>query len=93
MPASSLEPAAVVQLDLSAGSIHTTLVDGQPHIVLKPAIEELGLDYSTQVRKLKGRSWATVGQSPMVAEDGKTRDMTVVPVRTFLATIEALVAD
>ncbi|WP_069883463.1 phage antirepressor N-terminal domain-containing protein [Streptomyces luteocolor] len=73
-----------MKLDLSAGSIHTTLVDGQPHIVLKPAIEDLGLDYSTQLAKLRSRSWASVGQSPMVAEDGKTRTMTVVPVRTFL---------
>jgi hypothetical protein len=74
----------VVKLDLTAGSIHTALVDGQPHIVLKPAIEELGLDYSTQLAKLRQRSWATVGQSPMVAEDGKTRSMAVSPVRTFL---------
>ncbi|WP_282790830.1 phage antirepressor N-terminal domain-containing protein [Streptomyces sp. CC224B] len=73
-----------MKLDLSVGSIHTTLVDGQPHIVLKPAVDELGLDYSTQLAKLRSRSWATVGQSPMVAEDGRTRSMTVVPVRTFL---------
>jgi hypothetical protein len=73
-----------VKLDLSAGSIHTTLVDGQPHIVLKSAVEELGLDYSTQVRKLKGRSWAVMGTAPTTGSDGKTYDMTVVPVRTFL---------
>ncbi|MET9550598.1 phage antirepressor N-terminal domain-containing protein [Streptomyces sp. NPDC006627] len=73
-----------MKLDLSVGSIHTTVVDGLPHIVLKPAVEELGLDYSTQLAKLRSRSWATVGQSPMVAEDGKTRSMAVVPVRTFL---------
>ncbi|MCY0962456.1 phage antirepressor N-terminal domain-containing protein [Streptomyces sp. H27-H5] len=84
MTASSPESREVVQLDLSAGSIHTTLIDGQPHIVLKPAVESLGLDFSTQLAKLRGRSWATVGQSPMVAEDGKTRVMTVIPVRTFL---------
>jgi hypothetical protein len=81
---SSLKSAEVVKIDLSAGSIHTILVDGQPHIVLKPAIEDLGLDYSTQLAKLRTRSWATVGQSPMVAEDGKTRDMATAPARTFL---------
>lgn len=80
----SPESHEVVKLDLSAGSVHAARVDGQPHIVLKPAIEELGLDYSTQLAKLRTRSWATVGQSPMVAEDGKTRSMQVVPVRTFL---------
>lgn len=74
----------VVKLDLSVGSVQITLFDGQPQIVLKPAIEELGLDYSTQLAKLRQRSWATVGQSPMVADDGKTRLMAVIPVRTFL---------
>lgn len=84
MPTSSPESREVVKLDLSAGSIHTTLVDGQPQIVLKPGVEELGLDYSTQVRKLKGRSWAVMGTAPTTGSDGKTYDMTVVPVRTFL---------
>ncbi|MDI9887312.1 phage antirepressor N-terminal domain-containing protein [Streptomyces sp. HNM0645] len=84
MPTSSPESREVVKLDLSAGSIHTTLIDGQPHIVLKPAVEELGLDYSTQVRKLKGRSWAVMGTAPTTGSDGKTYEMTVVPVRTFL---------
>lgn len=74
----------VVKLDLTAGSVQTVMVDEQPQIVLKPAIEELGLDYSTQVRKLKGRSWAVMGTAPTTGSDGKTYDMTVVPVRTFL---------
>ncbi|MFD4547195.1 phage antirepressor N-terminal domain-containing protein [Streptomyces sp. NPDC058466] len=74
----------VVKLDLTVGSIHTTLVDGQPHIVLKPAVEDLGLSYPAQSRKLKTRTWATVAQTATVAEDGKVREMDAVPVRTFL---------
>ncbi|MFJ5785400.1 phage antirepressor N-terminal domain-containing protein [Streptomyces hydrogenans] len=97
MPTSSPESRQVVKLDLSAGSIHTIIVDGHPHIVLKPAVEELGLDYSTQLTKLRRRSWAVVGQSPTTGADGKTYQMAVVPVRTFLmllATInEARVAE
>lgn len=77
-------PQKVVTIDLSAGRLHTVDVDGTPHILLRPAVEALGLDYSTQARKLKSRSWATVGSAPTVAEDGKTRDMAAVPVRTFL---------
>ncbi|MFG3488488.1 phage antirepressor N-terminal domain-containing protein [Streptomyces sp. NPDC047972] len=74
-----------MKLDLSAGSIHTTMVDGQAHIVLKPAVEELGLDFSTQLAKLKTRSWASVGQSPMqMPGDDQVRAVAVVPVRTFL---------
>jgi hypothetical protein len=78
------EPNEVVKLDLSAGSVHTVLVDGEPHIVLKPAIEVLGLSFAAQLRKLKTRSWATVAQTDMVAEDGKVREMATTPVRTFL---------
>lgn len=78
------QPTKVVKLDLTAGSVQTVLVDGQPHIVLKPAVEELGLDYRTQLRKLKTRSWAVVGSAPTTGVDGKTYEMAVVPVRTFL---------
>ncbi|MFH9579048.1 phage antirepressor N-terminal domain-containing protein [Streptomyces globisporus] len=84
MPASSTSPHEVVQLDLSAGSIQTTLIDGVPHIVLKPAVEELGLAYSPQLRKLKTRSWGTVTETVTVAEDGKPRLMSVTTVRSFL---------
>ncbi|WP_338683825.1 phage antirepressor N-terminal domain-containing protein [Streptomyces acidiscabies] len=85
MAPSSPEPREVVKLDLSAGSIHATLIDGLPHIVLKPAVEDLGLDYSTQLAKLKTRSWASMGQSPMqMPGDDQVRSVVVVPVRTFL---------
>lgn len=84
MSPSSPESQQVVKLDLSAGSINAVVIDGLPHIVLKPAVEEPGLSYPAQYRKLKSRSWATVAQAATVAEDGKVREMDVVPVRTFL---------
>lgn len=58
--------------------------DGRPHVVLRPAIEAIGIDYPTQLTKLRSRSWATVGKTYTVAEDGKTREMVTVDVRTFL---------
>lgn len=74
----------VVKLDLSAGSIHTVQIDGEPMVVFRPAVEGIGLDYSTQLRKLRDRSWANRRDIPTVAEDGKTRQMAAVDVRTFL---------
>jgi len=59
-------------------------VDGQPHIVLRPAVEALGLDYKNQLDKLRGKSWATVVLSTTVAADGRRREMVTVNVRTFL---------
>nr|WP_272919698.1 phage antirepressor N-terminal domain-containing protein [Streptomyces sp. SID4945] len=64
--------------------MHTVLVDGQPHVVLRPAVEQIGLDFSTQLRKLRDRSWVNRRDIPTVAEDGKTRLMVAVDVRTFL---------
>ncbi|MGW5582816.1 phage antirepressor N-terminal domain-containing protein [Streptomyces sp. NPDC003857] len=78
------ESTKVIKLDLSAGSIHTTLVDGQPHVVLKPAIEDLGLAYSPQLRKLKTRSWGVVTETVTTGADGKSYAMTVTTVRSFL---------
>jgi len=81
----SPESREVVKLDLSAGSLHTILVGDQPHIVLKPAIEDLGLSYAAQYRKLQTRSWASVAQTAMqMPGDDQTRSHTTVPVRTFL---------
>jgi hypothetical protein len=58
---------------------------------LKPMCDSLGIDFSRQLRKLKGRSWATVVQRSTVAGDGRTRDMVFVDSRTipmWLATID-----
>lgn len=52
----------------------------------------LGIDYSTQVARLKGQPWATVGRRPMVATDGKARQIVCISHRClpmWLATIDA----
>lgn len=65
--------------------ILTIAVDGKPHIVLKPVIEGLGLDYWAQVEKLKKRSWAALGSRQVqVPGQGQRREMLTVDVRTFL---------
>lgn len=65
--------------------------DGREWASLRHMCDSLGIDYVTQLRKLKGRSWATVGQKPMVATDGKVREMALVDSKTipmWLATID-----
>lgn len=59
-------------------------VNGKPYVVLRPALEAIGLHVATQMEKLRKRSWATVRSERTVASDGKVRDMTVCDVRTFL---------
>ncbi|MDG4791943.1 phage antirepressor N-terminal domain-containing protein [Micromonospora sp. WMMD1102] len=70
--------AAIVRIPFHGTEIHTTLVDGEPHVVLRPTLEAMGLDYSAQLKKLKGKSWATVAETATVAEDGKVRDMATI---------------
>lgn len=65
--------------------------DGREWASLRHMCDSLGIDYVTQLRKLKSRSWATVGQKPMVAADGKVREMALVDSKTipmWLATID-----
>lgn len=66
-------------------------VDGRPHIVLKPALESIGVDYWAQIRKLRERSWAVTASRAATGSDGKTYEMLTCDVRTFamlLATID-----
>ncbi|MFC8832307.1 phage antirepressor N-terminal domain-containing protein [Streptomyces griseoincarnatus] len=74
----------IARIELSAGSIETVMIDGQPHIVLKPAIEALGLSYSPQLRKLKTRSWGVVTETVTRGADGRIFEMAATTVRSFL---------
>lgn len=78
-------PAEIVRIPFHGTELLTVDEDGQPHIVFKPAIEALGLDFATQLTKLRRRSWACVGQRPMqLPGDTQSRTHTTVDVRTFL---------
>lgn len=74
----------IVHVPFHGDDILTVEIDGKPHVVLKPALDNLGVDYWTQVEKLRTRSWGTTGQCPVVAADGKTRDMLTCDIRSFL---------
>lgn len=65
--------------------------DGKPEVALRHASDAIGLDYSTQLRKIKGKSWAVVVMRPTTGADGKTYEMAMIDRRTFtmwLATID-----
>lgn len=83
-PTPQASAAEIVHIPFDDSEVLAIEIDGKPHVLLRAAIESIGLDYSTQLQKLKGRSWATVGLCPTVAEDGKVREMATVDVRTFL---------
>lgn len=65
--------------------------DGKSLAALRPMVEYFGLDFSTQLRKLKSKSWATVVNLTTVGADGKPREMVGIDRRTtgmWLATLD-----
>lgn len=58
-------------------------VDGIPYTPMKPIVEGMGLDWKAQHRKLtQNRRFAsTMVSLTMVAEDGKQREMSCLPLR------------
>jgi len=70
----------------------TKTPDGRVLASIKRCCESLGVDYSTQLLKLKRSPWATVGIIPTVAGDGKrcqqvTVDLDSLPM--WMATIHS----
>ena len=87
----------IVRIPFHGNEVHATDVDGKPFVFLRPLVESIGMDYSTQIAKLRSRSWVNRRDIPTVAADGKTRVMVAVDVPTllmWLATVnEAKVSD
>lgn len=56
--------------------------DSQKLVPIKPICDALGIDYSTQVKKIKEDEdlQSTMGLSPIVAADGKDREMVCLPI-------------
>lgn len=78
-------------IPLSVGRLDVSANRSEQLVALRPACEQIGVDYARQFRKLKEKHWATVALKTTVARDGKLREMVFVSRETFtmwLATIE-----
>ncbi len=82
----------LVKIPFHGSEVLAVEIDGKPHVILRPVIESLGLDYSAQYRKLNRRSWASVVSKTMqLPGDTQSREMVAIPVRTLtmlLATVD-----
>ncbi|MCK9540190.1 phage antirepressor N-terminal domain-containing protein, partial [Dokdonella sp.] len=58
---------------------------GEPHVVMRPIVENVGLDWGTQYRKLAEKFGSSVVVMTTVAEDGRLREMTAIPLRKLAA--------
>jgi hypothetical protein len=59
--------------------------DNEPFVAMKPVVENLGLAWQAQHAKLAEKFESTITIIVMVAEDGKTREMTCLPLRKLPA--------
>lgn len=73
----------VVTVPFHGRLLHTVMVSGDPQVVLKPTLEAMGLDFEGQRQKLARKSWATTCVTPVVADDGRTRDMVTIDLDTW----------
>lgn len=76
-------PAEIVRVPFMDGHIETVLIDGEPSVVIRPALDSMGLDADSQLKKLKRKSWATTVMTTVVADDGKVREMATVNLDTW----------
>lgn len=75
----------IVRVPFHGDEILTIDQGGKPHVILKPALEKLGVDYSAQYRRLQRRSWACVAMTAtQLPGDNQVRQVVTVDVRTFL---------
>lgn len=64
-----------------------TLIEhnGQPYAAMRPIVENMGLDWRSQQRKLNNRFHATIAIMTTIATDGKTRKMLCLPLQKLPA--------
>ncbi|KPC74075.1 hypothetical protein ADL26_11690, partial [Thermoactinomyces vulgaris] len=75
----------VVHIPFHEGEVLAVEVDGKPHVVLKPALDSIGVDSWTQIDKLRTRSWACTSQIlAQLPGDTQRRQLVTCDVRTFL---------
>lgn len=74
-------PARAINVPFHGAALTVIEHDGQPYTPMKPIVEGMGLAWSPQRRKMADRFESTMIEMITVAEDGKQRSMTCLPLR------------
>lgn len=74
---------AMVSVDFYGDRLEAVERDGKVWASLRRFCENLGLDLATQMRKLKGKAWAVMGEMTMTGPDGKSYTTTVISLDTL----------
>jgi len=81
--ANSSKSSEIVQIRVPfhGAELYVVEHDGEPYTPMKPIVDGMGLDWASQFTKVKQRFQSTIVEITMVAEDGKRRSMTCLPVK------------
>jgi hypothetical protein len=73
----------LISVPFHGQSLLATLVNDVPHVAMKPICENIGIDWKSQHRKITTHPVlkSTMVMVTTVAEDGKLRDMLMLPVK------------
>ncbi|QIV87521.1 phage antirepressor N-terminal domain-containing protein [Glutamicibacter mishrai] len=81
----------LVEIPFHTTTITATNEGGKQFVSLRHMCESIGVDYSAQLKRIKGAPWGTVAVIATVAEDGKRREMSMLERKVmtmWLATID-----
>lgn len=86
------QPSTFALVPFEGETLEANRDAGTVWVSVRRACESLGIDFSTQLAKLKEKSWAVMGQRPTTGPDGKTYEATCLDLESFpmwLATIDS----
>lgn len=82
--------AQLVNIPFHGQNVQAVDVDGKPHVVFRPLVESIGMDYRSQARRLSNKSWAGMVKMTIPSAGGP-QETNVIDLRTltmWLATID-----
>lgn len=80
----------IVTIPFHGSTVQAVDVDGKPHVIFRPIVESIGMDYKSQTRRLSGKSWAGMVKMTIPSAGGP-QEANVIDLRTltmWLATID-----
>ncbi len=82
----------IVHVPFKGGEVLAVEINGKPWVVLRPAFAAMGIKVDSQIAKVRAQSWSTTRVTEVVADDGRTREMVIADLRTFLMALATIPA-
>lgn len=77
--------AQLMPVPFRGDTVELVYLDSEPYVAMRPIVVNMGLAWNSQFKKIQERYGSTVMEIITVAEDGKPRGMTCLPLRKLAA--------